>query len=335
MAKLRPEQLDRLADQLLIKIRQPMGGKFKFTDLAKDLEVEPDDITAASRMLRGWGYELNQTDNDVRLLGLPDSLTSTELEWMLGSEIIGKRIFSYREVKSTNDIAGREAENGAEEGTVIVAEQQTEGRGRFGRTWYSPLGTGAYVSIILRPDFPPEKAPGLSLVTALALAEVVERYCPKEVSIKWPNDVLIDGRKTAGILTELSAEKGKINHVVVGVGININQTSADFPDELFDTATSIRSIHGNKIDRVDLVKRFLRVFEGEYKQYQESGSLAPLRSRIRKYSSLLGRQVEVNTGKKTLTGKAVDIDEDGQLVVEIDGKPKAFTSGEVSVGRIG
>jgi BirA family biotin operon repressor/biotin-[acetyl-CoA-carboxylase] ligase len=321
--------MERLADQILEIIRDRRGVRFRLDDIAGEVGAKPQELPGAIRLLRAWGYDLDLTETGVRLLATPDSLTATELSYMLGTEFVGNTIMAYRDVKSTNDIAAREAEKGAEEGTVIVAEEQTQGRGRQGRSWHSPFGSGAYVSIILRPDLKPDLAPGLSLVAGLSLAEVLEQYCPKQVGIKWPNDVLLRGRKTAGILTELSAERGKINHVVVGVGININQTSLDFPDELLDIATSVRNVHGTMVDRVELVKRFLRSFEQEYKSYCES-LLEPSRSRIRKYSSLLGRNVRVETGKKAYEGKAVDINEQGLLVVEIDGKRREFSSGEVT-----
>ena len=169
--------------------------------------------------------------------------------------MIGHQVHAYQSVKSTNDIAVRLAESGAPDGTIVTAEQQTGGRGRFGRVWHSPSGCGVYLSVILRPTLHPEQAPGMSIMTALALAETLSEYLPGKIQIKWPNDVLISGKKTAGILTKLSADHKRISYVVIGVGININHRSENFPDELKPIATSVRIGLRRKCDRVALLPR--------------------------------------------------------------------------------
>ncbi len=322
--------VEQLADRILRLVRKEIGRRFPLDELATTLSTDRVKLESAINQLENWGYELGRTETDLRLLGTPDVLTATELSWNLPTEFVGRRILAYQQSRSTNDIAAREAENGAVEGTIVVADHQTQGRGRLGRVWYSPPGTGAYISIILRPPCPPEKAPGLSLMTALALAEALEEICPNVVKIKWPNDVLLNGRKTAGILTELSADRGKVNHLVVGIGININQDSADFPDDLMAIATSVRLTIGRPVERVALVQRFLERFESEYTMYRQHYLKLSL-PRLRHYSSMIGHPVQLQSGKETIEGIAIDIAEDGSLVVDRDGRNLTVTGGEVTV----
>ncbi|NOY88477.1 MAG: biotin--[acetyl-CoA-carboxylase] ligase, partial [FCB group bacterium] len=183
---------------------------------------------------------------------------------------------------------------------------------------------------IIKPKLKPEDAPGISLMTALALADSIGKFSLEEVKIKWPNDIVIDGKKVAGILTELSAEKNKVNFIIVGVGINVNQKKSDFPDEIKKTATSLRRINKRKSNRIELLKLFLVNFEKEYERYQRY-RLMTSRKKIRQYSSLLGHHIMLTRGKTIVEGKAVDINEKGALIIEKDKKLIPLSSGEVSV----
>lgn len=334
--------IERLADDILLLIRRNETESFSWDSLTEKLSAKPSEIIGALDQIEKWNYRIKRDDDsqNVRFLSPPDSLTATEIGYELNTELIGNQVFSYQSVKSTNDIAMRMAENGAVEGTIITAEQQTSGRGRLGREWFSPLGTGIYLSIILRPNFSPDKAPGISLMTALALADVISVHLPDMVKIKWPNDLLLNGRKTAGILTELAADKDRIEHLIVGVGINVNQEMSDFPSELRPGATSIREVlrNNNLIgdqsnstgDRVRLLKQFLFAFENEYRQYQKTFLEYSL-GRIRSYSSLIGRRVQLMSANEKIEGKAVDIDLNGALEVEVNGRLSSYSSGEVTV----
>lgn len=193
-----------------------------------------------------------------------------------------------------------------------------------------PAGTGIYVSIVLRPKFPPDKAPGLSLATALALADTLSSYCPGEIKIKWPNDVLLAGRKVAGILTELSAERNEINHVIVGVGINVNHSQTDFPEEIRKQAISLRLVTRKLVNRAELLRDFLARFEREYAKFKKSG-LKPSRRRLREYSSMLNQPVKLTSGTHILEGTAVDIDADGSLVLLSGNHQLRIAAGEVTV----
>ena len=318
-----------LADRLLLYLRK-QTAPVAVLSLLKRFHIDSDTLNSTLKEITGWGYKIKKVRGIVKYVGPPDFLTPVEIQYGLKSKRIGLTAHCYTSVKSTNDLAATMAENGAPEGTIITAEQQTQGRGRLGRTWHSPERTGIYVSVILRPSFTPDKAPGLSLMTALALAETLSRFCPREVTIKWPNDLLIGGRKAAGILTELSAERGKINHVVVGIGINVNQRAEDFPLDLRDSATSVRRVTKKVVNRAELLRDFLYRFEQEYLQYLKSG-LRPSRKRLRRYSALLGHRVRLLSASQELEGKAVDIDPDGALVLEYNGARVRISAGEVSV----
>ena len=222
-------ELERQADDLLLKIRRRPGTYFKIDNLAKNLKIDKTELLVLLAQIKEWGYKIRYQPDTLAFIKAPDFLTATEIGYNLKTKIIGRNISAFRSVKSTNDLAAELAENGASEGVIVTAEEQTKGRGRLGRAWHSPAGAGIYVSIILKPRINPDKAPGISIMTAVALADAVKKFCPGEVRIKWPNDILINGRKTAGILTELSAEKNKINHIVVGVGNERQSSVGGFP----------------------------------------------------------------------------------------------------------
>jgi BirA family biotin operon repressor/biotin-[acetyl-CoA-carboxylase] ligase len=248
----------------------------------------------------------------------------------LKTKVIGRKIYSYKSIQSTNIAANQLAVSGASEGTLVVAEHQTKGRGRLGRSWHSPVNVGLYCSIVLRPKIHPTLAPGISLIAAVAVADTIAACGNLDVKIKWPNDVLISGRKTAGILTDLSAELDRVNFVVVGIGINVNQKKADFPEELKKSATSIRMALKKEIRRVELLQRLLRNFEKEYMIFKKSG-LDKSRKKILKYSSLLNIEVDLRIGRKAIRGRVIDIDRLGRLVMETPDGVNCFNAGEVTM----
>ena len=325
-----------VTDILLKTIRQRPGHAFSLKRLAERLKLDPESLARAIAELQAWGYRVKRSSETLTFVAAPDRLSGVEIGYKLKTKTLGQTIFAYKSVKSTNDVARELAEAGAAEGTLVVSEEQTKGRGRFKRTWFSPPETGIYLSLILRPKFPPEKAPAISVVTALALAEAISKWLPQRVMIKWPNDILLGRkksgqvRKTAGILTELVAEKGKIDFVIVGVGINVNQTAPDFPDAIRKQATSIRRVLRKKLTRVELLQRFLLSFEERYRDYSKSG-LKPLNNRLRRLSYLIGREVSIGTGREVITGLATDIDTLGRLIVKTAQGTIPINAGEVTV----
>ena len=328
MNKLNHEQAP---EAVLQRIRKKPNKPVSLATLAKELKLSEDDISVAIKVIRSWGYRVKKRRKGAVLyVAAPDSMIAIEIGHALKTKLIGRRVYAFQSVKSNNDIAAQLAQQGEPEGTIVTSEAQTSGKGRLGRKWYSPPKSGIYVSIILRPGFKPENAPGLSVMTALALRDAIHTVCPGEVRIKWPNDILIGEKKTAGILTELYAEQDRISYVVIGVGINVNMKAEDFPVELRTAATSIRRANKRRVDRILLLQTFLKLLEREYNRYRKD-QLAGSLKRIRRHSSLLGTTVRLNIGRQTITGIAVDIDKSGALVVNVDGKKVPVAGGEVSV----
>jgi BirA family biotin operon repressor/biotin-[acetyl-CoA-carboxylase] ligase len=319
------------ADELIDHIRRRPDHFFKWERLAAKLMVDQAQLERIVKIVSDWEYRLKIRKNlGVAFVAPPDLLTNTEIDYKLKTAWLGRTVYSFRSVKSTNDVAVKMIEKGAPEGAIVTADEQTKGRGRFTREWHSPPGAGIYLSIILRPALRPEDAPGIAIMTAVALADTIAHYRPGLVQIKWPNDVWINGRKTAGILTELSAEKNKIHHVVVGVGINVNHQAGDFPEELRKIATSVRRELRRKVDRVELLRLFLYNFEREYHKYLRY-RLKQSHAKIRRYSALIGHEITLAFGKNTKTGLVKDIDRNGCMILQTETGIQTITAGEVTV----
>ena len=231
---------------------------------------------------------------------------------------------------STNTVAQQLARAGAAEGTVVIAETQTKGRGRLGRAWISPPFRNLYVSIVLRPPVAPSEAPRLGLVVGLATAETVAEWAPG-AALKWPNDVLIDGRKVAGILMEMDAEDDRVRSVVAGIGVNLNMSPNEVPDDLRDKAISLSTAVGTPIDRVAFATRLLSRLEERYDQFVQHGfaTLRPLWDRL---SCLQGRHVEIDDGGRRYRGLVCGIADDGALQLrDAGGAEITVVAGEVTV----
>ncbi len=324
-------ELEILTDLAIAVLRKRPGQYLTREKLAARLKTNLTTLDRVFKQAALWEYKLrSHTSKGVKFVAAPDLLTAAEIRHGLKARCLGQTIHAYRSVKSTNDLAAKLADEGAAEGAIVTSEKQTRGRGRLGRHWFSPPKTGIYLSIILRPEFPPEDAPGLSVMTALALADTIAHWCPGLVQIKWPNDIWINGRKTAGILTELSAEREKINHVIVGVGINVNHTASDFPDDLRTAATSLRRELRRKVNRLELLRLFLLNFEREYEKYRRYRLKKSL-SKVRKYSALIGREITLQSGQVRMTGFVKDIDSSGALILQTVTGPETITAGEVTV----
>ncbi len=268
--------------------------------------------------LRGKGYRIDAVPaRGYRLMDVPDRLTPLELAPLLSTHHLGQSIHFHESLPSTNQAAFKLAADGAEHGEVVIAEQQTAGKGRRGRTWVSPTGLNLYFSAILRPELAPQHAPELTLVAAVALAETL-REAGADALIKWPNDVQIDGRKVAGILTELSAEPERVHFVVLGVGVNLNASREDFPPEVAPTAISLSEALGQRVNRALFATALWGRLEEWLDLHHEVG-FEPVRERWKELSSTLGQDVLVRTDRTELRGVAEDIDEAGALLVRTAG----------------
>ncbi|MFY0523282.1 biotin--[acetyl-CoA-carboxylase] ligase [Archangium gephyra] len=268
--------------------------------------------------LREKGYRIDAVPaRGYRLVDVPDRLSPLELTPLLSTHSLGQTLHFHDSLPSTNQAAFRLASDGAEHGEVVITEQQTAGKGRRGRTWVSPHGLNLYFSAILRPELPPQRAPELTLVAAVALAEAL-READAEALIKWPNDVQIGGRKVAGILTELSAEPERVHFVVLGIGVNLNAGPEDFPPEVASTATSLSQALGRRINRALFTTALWGRLEEWLDLHHEVG-FDPVRQRWKELSATLRQEVLVRTGQSELRGVAEDIDESGALMVRTAG----------------
>lgn len=299
--------------------------------LAECLGVSRAAINKAINQLRADGYAIDAVPNrGYRLLSRPDLLTAAEVAPYLSTDALGRHWHHVREADSTNALARELAEAGAPDGLVVVAETQRAGRGRLGRAWSSPAG-GIWFSLLLRPRLLPSAAAMLTLGAAVAAAEATEAVAGITCGIKWPNDLLVNGRKVAGILTEMSAELDQLNYIVLGVGLNANFAAALLPDGLLVRATTLMEEKGEKISRAAWLGAFLNRCE-HWRRLLETGARQRLISAWRSRSVTLGQSVTVTTPAARFSGRAVDIDSDGALVVETeDGARVRVAAGDVTL----
>jgi len=261
--------------------------------------------------LRDLGYIIEAVPHlGYRLLKLPDKLLPYEVNWKLPTKFMGKNIHYFETTNSTMDVAHNLAKEGSPEGTVIIAEFQTKARGRFKRKWFCVPYKGLYFSFILRPDIHPNKVAIFNLLSAISVVEAIKETSGIQTELKWPNDVILNEKKLAGILTELEAESEKIHFVVVGIGINVNNEAK----ELIEGAISLRQYKDELVNRLELMRHLLIKLEKYYLLFKAKGTSFIL-DKWRMYSNTLGRIVKIVQTNKVLVGLAQDIDEDGSLLL--------------------
>lgn len=267
-----------------------------------------------------------------RLLALkaPDLLLPNEIRQGLDTRVLGKReIIYFRETDSTNTRAKALADNGAPEGTLVVSEMQKEGRGRKGRGWFSPSGEGIYASLILIPSIAPRDAPQITLLTAVAGAETLISLTQLKVSIKWPNDILVNGKKIAGILTEMRAQMGVIDYVVVGLGLNVS--TRRFPHDIRGRATSLLIETGEHFSRAGIIREYLRWYE-EYYELLKGVGFEPVLERWKELADIIGRQIMISVNSQKYVASVQGIDKDGALILEdTKGELHRISSGDVTM----
>jgi len=282
--------------------------------------------------LRAHGYRIDAMPaRGYRLAEVPDRLSPLELRPLLNTHDLGQVLHWYEELGSTSDRAKELADEGADHGTVVVAEAQTAGRGRRGRIWASPPRRNLYFSVVLRPELPPARAAELTLVASIALCDAL-RQAGVQAGIKWPNDLLASGRKIAGILTELAAEPDRVQWVVVGAGVNVNARAEDFPEELRAGATSVLLERGQAAPRALLAAACFTALEEWLDRHAEEG-FGPVREAWRERSVTLGREVIVKADGREIAGTAEDIDESGALLVRSRAGVERILSGDVQLLR--
>lgn len=299
-------------------------------ELCDRLGVSRTAVWKVIGQLREEGYEIEAVrSRGYRLCAAGDVLSEAEITSVLQTERLGRNIKFLEEVDSTNNEIRRMAESGAPDGTLAIAEIQTAGKGRRGRSWTSPKGSGIWMSFLLRPDFAPEYASMLTLVTAMAVEKAIRQETGLDCQIKWPNDIVLDGKKICGILTEMSTEEDSIRYVVVGIGINVN--TRDFPEEIRKTATSLAIESGHSVRRAPLAAGVLRAWEDFYETFKKTLDLSLLKEEYNSRLINMGREVRVLAPKGDYVGTSYGITDTGELIVETDGERREVMSGEVSV----
>ena len=257
-------------------------------------------------------------------------LSLDELRQGLAAKRLGGIFHYFSELDSTNLHARQLAENGAREGEIVIAEAQTQGRGRLGRRWQSPPFANLYLSLILRPKLAPVHAPQITLMAAVALAETVDCFIRQSSTIKWPNDILVDGKKLAGILTEAACDSERLHYVILGIGVNLNYRLAAMPDEIRTRATSVAELTGKSVSRESFLRRLIHDLDRCYGELEESG-FALLAPRWEAHFGLRGKRVRVELLGQIVTGRAIGIDKDGALLVEDEhGAIKRVIAGDVT-----
>ncbi len=314
----------------ILKLLREQGGYLSGQEICGKLAVSRTAVWKAVGQLKEEGYVIEAVQNKgYYLAGTPDLVTKEEVGSRLETQWAGHPTVFLPETDSTNNEAKRLAEAGASHGTLVVAEFQEAGKGRRGRSWVSQSGTGIWMTILLRPQFPPSQASMLTLLAAMAVADGIEEVTGLRAAIKWPNDIVFRGKKICGILTEMSAEPDYINHVVVGIGINAN--IREFPEELGEKATSLFLDQGKSVNRAAVIAAVWKAFERHYDQFLKTADLSVLRDKYEERLINKGEEVCVLDPKGNWKGVAHGIDERGRLLVEVEKQVRAVDSGEVSV----
>ena len=318
-------------EQILKRLRE--NGEFvSGEELSEQLHISRTAVWKSINALRGDGYEIeSSTNRGYRLESCPDLYSPAEIGAGLETEFLGRSVFCYESVDSTNEEAKRRALAGAPNGSLFVAEQQTGGKGRLGRSWASPTGTGLWFSVLLRPGILPLRVSVTTLLAGLAVNRAVRSLSGCAAKIKWPNDIVIGGKKVCGILTEMAAEIDRIEFVVVGIGVNVNNTA--FPENIREKATSVRMESGKSLRRIALLQEILIRFETLLKQNAESDPA--FWEEYKKSCVSIGRRVTFTRRGVPVKGTAVDVSPQGELIVQLSGGTReTVTAGEVSVQGI-
>ena len=317
----------------ILKMLRETEGYVSGQELCNKFGVSRTAVWKAINQLKENGYEIEAVQNKgYHLLSAPDVMDSTELESIHATDWAGCEIYYFDSIDSTNTKAKELAEEGHPSGTLVVADRQTAGKGRRGRSWESPTGIGIFMTLMLKPEINPNNASMLTLVAAMATTRAIRRVTGVPAMIKWPNDIVMNGKKVCGILTEMSAQFDYINHIVIGIGINVH--NEEFPEEIAQTASSLFLESGQHIHRASLIEAFLEEFEDVYAEYLKTEDMEGLQ---KEYDTMLvnrGRQVRVLDPKEPFEGKAMGITKKGELIVDTWESRKLVSSGEVSVRGI-
>ncbi|ROR28578.1 BirA family biotin operon repressor/biotin-[acetyl-CoA-carboxylase] ligase [Mobilisporobacter senegalensis] len=303
-------------------------------ELCKGLGVSRTAVWKVMNQLKEEGYEIESVSKKgYKLLDKPDILSREEIESQMDTEVFGKKVVYFDEIDSTNIYAKKLGEEMDSHGILVVADRQIQGKGRRGRDWDSPKGSGVWMTLVLKPGIKPADASMITLVAGLSVCKAIQKLYGANCLIKWPNDIVINGKKICGILTEMSTEFDYINHLVVGIGININ--TMEFPEELKLTATSIEKECGSRVLRSELIAAIMKEFELNYNIFMETCDLEGLMKDYNKYLVSINKEVVIIEAGQKYEAIALGINKNGELRIRTkDGEEKNVFSGEVSVRGI-
>ena len=304
-------------------------------DLAEQLGISRAAVWARIQELRRLDYDVEAGPHfGYRLMRSPDVLHADDLLSRLGpTKVVGRDIRVFEQTTSTNDVIEKLARDGVKEGVVVFAESQTRGRGRLGRKWTSPAKRGLWFSVLLRPDLRPQETTRLNVASATALRRAIESQTGLKPEIKWPNDILIQGKKVAGILTELSGELDHVKYVVLGIGVDVNLSQGDFPAELRKLATSLKAELGKPVSRPELAVVILRELDLDYARIT-SGQFAAVADEWEEHGTTIGQEVTIRTGDRRIRGRAESLGEDGELLLRTEhGHLERIIGGDVTLDK--
>ena len=318
----------------ILRLLRGADGYISGQELCNRFGVSRTAVWKAINQLKEAGYEIEaQQNKGYRLMAAPDLMTEAEIKSLLHTDWVAKEVLYFDTIDSTNTKAQELAEKGYPSGTLVVADKQESGKGRRGRSWVSPSGTGIFMTLMIKPDINPNNASMLTLVAALAVAKAITSVTGEEAMIKWPNDIVVNGKKVCGILTEMNAQFDYINHIVVGIGITVHNES--FPEEISQMASSLMiEAGGKRFHRAQIIAETMSYFEQYYDTFLKTQDLSAL---VREYDKLLvnrNKSVRVLDPKEPFDGKAMGITPKGELIVDTWESRKLVSSGEVSVRGI-
>lgn len=318
----------------ILRLLRSADGYISGQELCNRFGVSRTAVWKAINQLKEAGYEIEaQQNKGYRLMAAPDLMTEAEIKSLMHTEWVAKEVLYFDTIDSTNTKAQELAEKGYPSGTLVVADKQESGKGRRGRSWVSPSGTGIFMTLMIKPDINPNNASMLTLVAALAVAKAITSVTGEEGMIKWPNDIVVNSKKVCGILTEMNAQFDYINHIVVGIGINVHNES--FPEEISQMASSLMiEAGGKRFHRAQIIAETMSYFEQYYDTFLKTQDLSAL---VREYDELLvnrNKSVRVLDPKEPFDGKAMGITPKGELIVDTWESRKLVSSGEVSVRGI-
>lgn len=318
----------------ILRLLRSADGYISGQELCNRFGVSRTAVWKAINQLKEAGYEIEaQQNKGYRLMAAPDLMTEAEIKSLMHTDWVAKEVLYFDTIDSTNTKAQELAEKGYPSGTLVVADKQESGKGRRGRSWVSPSGTGIFMTLMIKPDINPNNASMLTLVAALAVAKAITSVTGEEALIKWPNDIVVNSKKVCGILTEMNAQFDYINHIVVGIGINVHNES--FPEEISQMASSLMiEAGGKRFHRAQIIADTMSYFEQYYDTFLKTQDLSAL---VREYDELLvnmNKAVRVLDPKEPFDGKAMGITPKGELIVDTWESRKLVSSGEVSVRGI-